>query len=649
MSLLITSSNIPGKTNQPGIANPGNYRNHIKNVLTIPENSEVAVESVKINRNPQLDYETSSVTNFWFGERLSTEQRRHTAQQESVTYIIPTENIIRGNLNPLDFAQEFRTVIENAYSLHPEIDTVTGVGVSTTGTSTFSGFDYIIDQVGSPPTSLVPPASSAFRISGSAAYAIVSGSGQFTQNASGNALGSQYQCHGEGATGGPISLYDGELTFNVTQANASDWTVGLSRPFTEDPDGVITDPIRHMGMVGEGIGKSGREFYDYAVESKEGKIRLYHSVPVNTTRPGGNYMARSPEGLMMREIIYFEKNNTSFTSNNVANTSFATGLAIASSAITDITFQVENEKVYIYDQNSSLICAPVTVNASSKGQVPKPVGQTCWKMYPTVGLWDTADKILISDYECRTSTTIRNNVPQNNWFTRCTQAVDNVVLDEDGVININDLQPWTNAFSWVWAVDGRDLYQPYLAHDLTPGTPLTGGTIHKYNGISGSLMDSYENIFVMGKSERYMSRNIQLWQPNTMNVLGFDPYSINPTSGMASRGAAAASGASFTSVSRPNLSSESATFIRIPTLSHETYNFSTGNPSKILFQLPRFDNSGAEEGNLFFQNNDKTYVDLKNTAPLHLTDIDVQFVRVNETLVDDLTGNSNVVLHIRPK
>ena len=162
-------------------------------------------------------------------------------------------------------------------------------------------------------------------------------------------------------------------------------------------------------------------------------------------------------------------------------------------------------------------------------------------------------------------------------------------------------------------------------------------------------MDSYENIFVMGKSERYMSRNIQIWQPNTMNVLGFDPYSINPTSGMASRGAAAASGASFTSVARPNLSSESSTFIRIPTLSHETYNFSTGNPSKILFQLPRFDNSGAEEGNLFFQNNDKTYVDLKNTSPLHLTDIDVQFVRVNETLVDDLTGNSNVVLHIRTK
>ena len=97
------------------------------------------------------------------------------------------------------------------------------------------------------------------------------------------------------------------------------------------------------------------------------------------------------------------------------------------------------------------------------------------------------------------------------------------------------------------------------------------------------------------------------------------------------------------------MSSEHSTFIRVPTLNHKTFNFGTGNPSKILFQVPRFDNAGTDSGALFFQNADKTYIDLNNMTDTMITDLDVQFVRKDEKFAKDLTGSSEVVFSVRNK
>ncbi len=97
------------------------------------------------------------------------------------------------------------------------------------------------------------------------------------------------------------------------------------------------------------------------------------------------------------------------------------------------------------------------------------------------------------------------------------------------------------------------------------------------------------------------------------------------------------------------MSSEQSTFIRVPTLNHQTFNFGTGNPSKILFHVLRFANSGAEGGGLYFQNNDKSFIDLNNPTDITVTDLDVQFVRKDETFAKDLTGSSEVVFFVRRK
>ena len=65
--------------------------------------------------------------------------------------------------------------------------------------------------------------------------------------------------------------------------------------------------------------------------------------------------------------------------------------------------------------------------------------------------------------------------------------------------------------------------------------------------------------------------------------------------------------------------------------------------------MPRFDNSGAETGALYFQNGDKTFIDLKNAASLRVTDLDVHMVRKDERFVEDLTGSTEIVFIVRQK
>ena len=51
MSLIITSSSQGlDETNQIGIAKPEQFKNHLINSLMIEPDSQIAVESVKINR-----------------------------------------------------------------------------------------------------------------------------------------------------------------------------------------------------------------------------------------------------------------------------------------------------------------------------------------------------------------------------------------------------------------------------------------------------------------------------------------------------------------------------------------------------------------------------------------------------------------------
>lgn len=647
MSLVITSSAQHDETNQVGIAVPYQYRNNIKNPLMIPPNSEIAVESVKIQRLPMLDYANNITTNFWFGERLA----QNASFEDQTVYFIPARNEILGSKSPQDFADEFKKLLQEAYSFHPEINSVNiEVNIATDGNGLFSGFQFKIPQVAAAATSTIPPAETFLQeISG------VDGSWDGTTLSAGDD-DCFLQLLPQGDQGGPLSSFNGSIVYADPGQPA---IVGISRPYctTKDADGIRvqgwegrymlesgpdTDHPFSLAIMGQGRGVDGDVFMDYCVEDDGTDIRIY------------NYTS-DVDGLgRMSEVVYYANAGSASQTDNASNSSFATGSPIVSASMGTVGFEIENEKVKISVSGNTLVEVNKFDSASFKSQVPMPTSISNWKMYPTVYLVADNDSVDITNYDCRTSSTIFNNFPENSWLARTkiptfldgrgnTQTQETLLGTDVGPI-----PPFNNAIDWDMDVYLRDIFKAMSS----TGTEDPDSTIRNYARIQNNLLgpsgNRYENIMIMGTNSRYMAdRRLEVWQPNSTSVLGFSPFSINADSGMTHSGGY--HGASFTSVTKPSLSSQQSTFIRVPTLTHETYNFATGNPSKILFQIPRFDNSGAETGALYFQNNDKSFIDLKNAAPIRLTDLDVHLVRKDETFAKDLTGSTEVVFMIRPK
>ena len=672
MSLIITSSSQGlDETNQIGIAKPEQYKNHMKNSLIIEPDSEIAVESVKINRLPMLDAGAGIVGNFWFGRRLS----QVVPLELSLSYIIPTENEIGRSLTPVDFADQYINTLREAYSLHPEIDS-NSIEMNTQfdATGAFTGYEYIIPQIGSAGVNAIPADTSEI------GDPLNTNSGGDEMTYAGGVFVSQYedqmgQLLPRHTESGPISLHGGLLQFLNQE---STFTYGLSRPYCFDAptfwDGIENDSEGNVGYsgpervfkgeAGDGLGPNEDQFYDYAIEvGTDDKLRIYHSAPTlkefsnpsnSPDYPYETRHSRNGESIVMSEIIYWNNTDDAFNASNGSNSSHVgAGPLTWSTASGAIAFKTDGEKLTISVSGTQISGASGGngPNASFKGQIPKPISQTCWKMYPTVGLWTSGDKATIQKYTGRTNTTIWANQPENSWITKSTQGV---ALPEDGVssdsshynpfgeFSLRRITPgWNNAFGWGHTIDCRDMFRPY---NNEVGRE-SGTNIHTYRGITSKVIEDYENIFITGRSERYMDRAIQQFQPNSGFLLGFYPMGFSPLAGSMTLNV----GASFVSAQRPSLMSQHTSFIRVPTFTHQTFNFGTGNPSKILFQVPRFDNAGTETGALFYQNNDKTYVDLNNVQQLNITELDVHIVRKNETFVEDLTGSTEVVFHVRKK
>ena len=90
-----------------------------------------------------------------------------------------------------------------------------------------------------------------------------------------------------------------------------------------------------------------------------------------------------------------------------------------------------------------------------------------------------------------------------------------------------------------------------------------------------------------------------------------------------------------------------SSFIRIPNLTHKSFNGAQSGISKILYQLPQFSNDGRQFGPLYFEANEKTYVKLNNPAPMILNHLQIQIVDSQERELNSLVGDTQIVFHVR--
>ena len=92
-----------------------------------------------------------------------------------------------------------------------------------------------------------------------------------------------------------------------------------------------------------------------------------------------------------------------------------------------------------------------------------------------------------------------------------------------------------------------------------------------------------------------------------------------------------------------------SSFIRLPGLTHKSFNGGQQSMSKILYHIPQFSNDGRETGSLYFAPGEKTYLSLNNPSKILLNSLQVQIVDVSEREMNSLTGTTQIVFHIRKR
>ena len=90
-------------------------------------------------------------------------------------------------------------------------------------------------------------------------------------------------------------------------------------------------------------------------------------------------------------------------------------------------------------------------------------------------------------------------------------------------------------------------------------------------------------------------------------------------------------------------------FVRLDNFTQTTFNSGTGRPSRILYQVPRFDTSNRESGTaLYYEPHQRTYVKLNNSDPVSLNELHLSLCDSMERLADKgLTGKTVICLHFQ--
>jgi hypothetical protein len=627
MSLVITS-NI-GQDDNPEFSNafkPYSYQNRLLNTMRIPPNSEIALQSAKINKNGLFILDrTNADSCHYFGVPIGTDATKLAAGEEIPDLDSSTSQPFRGTIgagnafgaggknerNIEDMANDLQAGVD-ACAFHPSLIRTKGASFESSikvtpeydGTSlAFKGFKFVSTQEDSALTTRLAADITWTDVSKNNAYGFNQNNGEVTTTDSAGFLVQNREF--------PIAQNGGTCGFDVTQTGTSSWMCGLSR--INKPldlgggDFAYLPPYFDMTKVGTALA-SGRyisnqfRYADFAVVKSGAVIRLFQS-----GSDSGSVGRPAVNGIYMNEIIYSGAHNADFATPAVA------------SQIEKVRFTLNNEemKIEVYDNVAKkyLLLADNTTLAAAgaaKNECLNPVNAAEWAMYPVCA--------------CRGTQAANRSITLES-----ITHYPNYPIYTD---NLYDEYDW-----WGWSQQNnetvfcRELEQrPF--NDASDATQLPA------KGIDSKGMDDYSSVFITAKSVAYGDSTNEC---SSSLILGYQNQPVSVPV------ATSKTVTTNESSSVPKLISNISLFIRLNNFTQNSVNARQGTTSKIVAHLPRFDNSGNETGGLYFEPHEKTYLALGNTEEILVNSFDVDFVYENETLCTALTAKSVVCFHIRQR
>jgi hypothetical protein len=633
MSLIITSNvNLEDENTQSNIFKPYSYTNSLNNnTLKIPANSEIALQSCKINKSGV--YTLSRLNNIfgvYFGKKLVS----GTFDLANSTVSPMIGNIGDLNIgdyietNVRDLADQIEIGMKNVIS-HPAVirglDTQGNINAglvcnaSYNATSDFQGYNWVLTQhtaneetTTSLDVDVGVTCLTAKDDNGGTSYTL--DNGVFTNLKKQNI---QVRCDAYPITNNGFKLIAGGnagahkgIVFDIQAANnvtASRWIVGLVRPNIPSDFDADNDAIEYLPTYFESNYSSHNkgtlqknQFYDYCVRRVGTQLRIFQSC-IKGGRTTGN-----SQDLVMNPITYW-----GFGGNFDAEYNIGTN----ASNFRYIKFAVSNEKMVIQISADKVAWLDLLNQdqrtTPAKDTIPTPINCTQWHLFPAMSL-ERGTSITMSDfytYEIFDDTYDIFNEKFNWWVKICNAGISETF--------------------------GRDV-ETRIWNDID------NSTVREPLGVDQHLvMEDSQLIFTLAPSTDYGQ---QITQPcNTQFTLGFVGRSIVDTLN------------SFTNTTQtinsdnvPKLISNVSLFVRLNNFTQNSTNARRGtSTSKIVAHLPRFDNSGNETGGLYFEPQERVYLKLNNTNELTLNQLDVDIVYDNEQLCTAITGKTIIVFHLR--
>jgi hypothetical protein len=499
----------------------------------------------------------------------------------------------------------------------------------------------------------------------------------------------------------PLSLKSGEMKWTTSGADTG-WRIGLTRPTIDDGAAEGRARLRPPNFTGTW-------FFDYCVEYESSTIKLYHAV-----MEGGTMVMKEVEYYNNTAADFKPALGSDTESRNLTSMYRGTPLtgAILTSDPKTISFKFYGEDTVIAITNaadavfiltdSRLCLAPTasfTGNPTEIAQTPtrnrffKPVGLTTAALYPKVELigstgatkevsltvyngitkeisvnpntdytypnkWADSDEVnkfaAGSSFWSRAAST-------NDYNTmRIANLVDESISYQSGsaalqkqYIGLSGPETGGGVVPVRWEEGNPQI--PYTAVDVGTPSPVAWGLgmilVPSQNGLadyttSGVYCTETTDVAAMfgfpDKDSVWQSRD------GSQYIFTNKPEEVDTTPPTSTIGAFYGW---YVGSDVAPIFTRGTLFVRVPQLTHQSYNFGKGIPSKIIGQLPLHTHAGGvdDDGETYWEPTNLTYLDLNNPAEMNLNDLTIEIVDKTETLVEDLTGSTTIVLHIKEK
>lgn len=629
MSLVITSSKQQeyNGTAGVGLEQPFSYKNHMKSPLIVKANSEIAVVSVRVDREQRITLDEDDRIGIYWG--LETASPNIVGVESDLVAFL---EVGAGSYSETEFATELELKINklcrDTFSnfRQCQVKLTTGAG------DEYRSFEITFTQNASATNVSTALASGSFtacindnnvtaandiiraaygpgpyiRTDDFTVAANVVTRGAVTAKKGIAIMSSQY-----------LSSTSGVCEFDFDGANGN-IKVGLVRNIPSaqsapsDFNSTAQDP-NFAGDDGNGID----EFYDYVFTLERtggaGAPTLYtvgHSLVVG----------QASNGLQMAEV------KTASYTTAVPNASFdsSTGTYFNKVRFTRFGQEIKIEVVNNAGNASTLIDA-------GSGAL-KPTDMGCDMLYAKLEIETATENIAISQFDVGTTTSNYKSYTTNERLYGFDLVKSQTLQD-----SIFDMEECNNLCGFLTATSlGYNENPMEKAPTYESVINASGG--QDRNWVICLAPDSQYNTAPLGFE--------MVPSDDMMRKLGFTHSPLIESNDGVTPGN---NSISFTSGKAPDYEIFENMFVRWKATQQQSFNAGMGSVSKIIYACPRFDIRGRTGGALYYEPYERVYVDCNNTEDIMITDIGVDIVDVNEILRKDLIGTSQINFHIREK